>query len=126
MVLLSDSCQVCNNRREKINIQVFLNVTRNDNGVNEYNFLYFAQEPSVGQVFFFLRVLDHKHNDAPQSVGPLWMSYQPVAETSLLITPNIHTKQKSLPPVGLEPKISVGELPQTYALDRAAVGTGSE
>ena len=26
-------------------------------------------------------------------------------------------------PVGFEPTISAGELPQTYALDRAAIGT---
>ena len=30
-----------------------------------------------------------------------------------------------MPPVGFEPTISVGERPQTYALDRAATGTGS-
>ena len=29
-----------------------------------------------------------------------------------------------MPPVGLEPKISAGERPQTYVLDRAATGTG--
>ena len=29
-----------------------------------------------------------------------------------------------MPPVGLEPTISAGEQPQTYALDRAATGTG--
>ena len=29
-------------------------------------------------------------------------------------------------PVGFEPTISAGERPQTYALDRAATGTGSE
>ena len=29
-----------------------------------------------------------------------------------------------MPPVGFEPTISAGELPQTYALDRAATGTG--
>ena len=29
-----------------------------------------------------------------------------------------------MPPVGFEPMISVGERPQTYALDRAATGTG--
>ena len=29
-----------------------------------------------------------------------------------------------MPPVGFEPKISAGEWPQTYALDRAATGTG--
>jgi len=29
-----------------------------------------------------------------------------------------------MPPVGLEPTISAGERPQTYALDRAATLTG--
>jgi hypothetical protein len=31
-----------------------------------------------------------------------------------------------MPPVGFEPKISAGERPQTYALDRATTGTGEE
>jgi hypothetical protein len=36
-----------------------------------------------------------------------------------------HSQQiKSIPPLGFEPKISAGERPQTYALDRAASGTG--
>jgi len=30
----------------------------------------------------FMRLLDHTHNDAPQSVGLLWTSEQLVAETS--------------------------------------------
>jgi len=30
-----------------------------------------------------------------------------------------------MPSVGLEPTISAGERPQTYALDRAATGTGN-
>ena len=29
-----------------------------------------------------------------------------------------------MPPVGMEPTISAGERPQTYALDRVAAGTG--
>jgi len=29
-----------------------------------------------------------------------------------------------MPPVGFEPKISVGEQPQTYALDSVATGSG--
>ena len=29
-----------------------------------------------------------------------------------------------MPPVGFEPTVSAGEQPQTYALDRAATGTG--
>ena len=31
-----------------------------------------------------------------------------------------------MPPVGFEPTISAGERPKTYALDRAATGTGTE
>jgi hypothetical protein len=31
-----------------------------------------------------------------------------------------------MPPVGFETTISAGERPQTYALDRAAIGTGYE
>ena len=31
-----------------------------------------------------------------------------------------------MPPVGFEPTISAGERSQTYALDRAATGTGAE
>ena len=31
-----------------------------------------------------------------------------------------------MPPVGFEPTISAGERPKTYALDRAATGTGYE
>jgi hypothetical protein len=30
-----------------------------------------------------------------------------------------------MPPVGFEPTISTGELPHTYALDRADTGTGT-
>jgi hypothetical protein len=35
-----------------------------------------------------------------------------------------YSQLTSLPPVKIEPTISAGELPQTYALDRAASGTG--
>ena len=31
-----------------------------------------------------------------------------------------------MPPAGFEPTISAGERPQTYALDRAATGTGMD
>ena len=41
-----------------------------------------------------------------------------------LKTHNTHNRQTSMPPVGFEPTISAGERPQTYALDRAAIGTG--
>jgi len=35
-----------------------------------------------------------------------------------------HSQQTIMPPMGFEPTISTGERPQTYALDRAATGTG--
>ena len=37
---------------------------------------------------------------------------------------NTHNRQTFMPPVGFESTISAGERPQTYALDRAASGTG--
>ena len=40
-------------------------------------------------------------------------------------THNTHNRQTSMPPLGLEPTISARERPQTYALDRAAIGTDS-
>ena len=42
-----------------------------------------------------------------------------------LTTHNTHNRKTSMPPVGFEPTISAGERPQTYALDRAATGTGA-
>jgi hypothetical protein len=41
-----------------------------------------------------------------------------------LTTHNTHNRQTSMPPVGFETTISAGNRPQTYALDRAATGTG--
>ena len=41
-----------------------------------------------------------------------------------LTTHNTHNKQTSMLPVGFEPTISAVVQPHTYALDRAATGTG--
>jgi len=43
--------------------------------------LCLARQPQVDQASSFMRFLDHTHNDAPQSVGLLWTSDQPEAET---------------------------------------------
>jgi len=64
------------------------------------------------------------HNDVPPSIGLLWTSDQFVAETSIWHHTTL-TKEKHSGPVGFKPTISTGEWPQTYALDRAATGTGS-
>ena len=64
------------------------------------------------------------HNDAPQSVGLLWTSDRPVAETSTWQHTTLTTNRHPCPPVGFEPTISARERPQTYGSDRAATGTG--
>jgi len=43
-----------------------------------------------------------------------------------LITHNTHNRQTSMPRVEFQRTISAGERPQTYALDRAATGSGVE
>jgi hypothetical protein len=63
------------------------------------------------------------HNDAPQSEGLLWTSGQYVADL-YLTTHNTHNRQTSMLPVSFEPRISAGEWLKSYALDRAATGTG--
>jgi len=42
-----------------------------------------------------------------------------------LTTHNTHNRQTSTPPVGFEHKISAGERPQNYAINRAFTGTGT-
>jgi len=54
------------------------------------------------------------------------MSDYVVAETSTRQHTTLHNRQTSMLPVGLEPSTSADERPQTYALDRAATGTGAE
>ena len=61
------------------------------------------------------------HNSWYDSSGwQLTLSQRPLPDN----TYNTHNRQKSVPSVGFEPTISAGERPQTYALDRAATGTG--
>ena len=81
-----------------------------------------AQQPPVGRD---VQIVEDSlsHSDTPHSVGLLWVSDQPDAETSTsqlttATTDNIHA------PVGFEPTIPESERPQTHALDRAATGTG--
>ena len=71
----------------------------------------------------FTRFLDH--NDTPQSVGLLWTSDRTRRRDLYLTTHNTHNTQTSMPRAGFEPAISAGERLQTYALDRAATGTGA-
>ena len=71
----------------------------------------------------FTRFLDHTQWQATVSKTPLdeWSARR---KDLYLTTHNTHNRQTSMPPVGFELTISTGERPQTYALDRAATGTG--
>ena len=71
----------------------------------------------------FLRFLDHTQRRTTVGRTPLdeWTARR---RDLYLKTHNTHNRQTSMPPVGFEPTISAGERPQTYALDRAATGTG--
>jgi hypothetical protein len=67
----------------------------------------------------FLRFPDHTQRRATVGRSPLdkWSARR---RDLYLTTPNTHNRQTSMPTVGFESTISVGERPQTYALDRAA------
>ena len=79
--------------------------------------------PTRARASSFLRFLDHTQRRITVRRTPLdeW-SARP--RDLYLITHNTHNRQTSMPPVGFEPTISAGERLQTYALDRAATGTG--
>ena len=80
--------------------------------------------PTRAMASSFLRFLDHTQRRI--TVGRTPLDEWSVCRRDLyLTTQNTHNRQASMPPVGFEPTISVGERPQTYALDRAATGTGN-
>jgi len=83
-----------------------------------------TQQPPVGQG---LLVIDASlsHPDTSHSVGLLWTSDHPDAETSICTTYNIHKRQISMPPVEFETVIPASERPQTHALNHAATGIAS-
>ena len=81
--------------------------------------------PNAGHGLLNLEVFLITHDDASQSVGLPLDEWSARRRDLYLTTHNTHNRQTSMPPVGFEPTISVGERQQTYALDRAATGTGN-
>jgi len=79
--------------------------------------------PQRARASSFKRFLDHTQRRTTVGRTPLdeWSTRR--RELYLTIH-NTHDRQTSMPPVGFEHTISAGERPQTYALDRAATGTG--
>ena len=73
--------------------------------------------------FSFFRFLDHTQRRT--TVGKTRLDEWSARRRDLyLTTHNTHNRQTSMPSVGFEPTTSAGERAQTYALERAATGTG--
>jgi hypothetical protein len=72
-----------------------------------------AQQPQVGQALLIIKD-SRSHSDTPYSVGLLWTSDQPYAETSTW-----RQKTDFHASAGFEPTIPASERLQTHALDRS-------
>ena len=73
--------------------------------------------------FLMKRFIDYTQRSTTVGMNPLdeW----PARHRDLYVTThNTYNRKISMPPVGFEPTTPAGERPQTYALDRAATGTG--
>jgi hypothetical protein len=81
-------------------------------------FVVGERAPQWARASSFTRFLDHT-----QSVGLLWTSDQLVVETTHT---TLTTDKLPCARWDSKPQISSGERPQTYALERAATGTGTE
>ena len=82
-----------------------------------------AAAPRVPWPPYFFRFLVHSQRRITLGRTPLdeWSARRRDLYPTTHIT---HNRQTCMTPVGFEPTISAGERPQTYALDRAATGTG--
>ena len=77
-------------------------------------------DPTRVMASSFLRFIDHTQRRT--TVGRTHLDEWSARRRDLYLT--TQQRQTSMRPVGFEPTISAGERPQTYALDRAATGTG--
>jgi len=85
---------------------------------------FWRDSPQWARASSLTRFLDHTQRRTTVSRIPLdeWS----VRRRDLyLTTHNTHNRQTSMPPVEFGPTIPASERPQTYALDRAATGTGT-
>jgi hypothetical protein len=83
-----------------------------------------AQQPVVGRDLVIMEA-SRSHSDTSHSVGLLWTSNQPDAETSTWQHNNRHKRHTSNALAGLEPTVPATEWPQTRTFDRAVAGFGS-
>ena len=83
-------------------------------------FLIWRNSPQWARASSFFRFVDHAQRRT--TVGRTSLDEWSARCRDLYLT--THNRQTSMPPAEFEPTISAGERPQTYALDRAATGTG--
>ena len=101
---------------------IFLIISTNEGDIYIYIFFFlWCCDPTRVMASSFLRFLDHTQRLTTVGRTPLddWSARR---RDLYLTTHNTHNRQTSMPPVGFEPKISAGERPQTYSLDRANEG----
>ena len=81
-----------------------------------------ATAPQWARASSFTKFLNHTQRRTTVCRTPLdeWAARR----KDLYLTTQTHNRQTSMPPVWIEPTVSAGERPQTYALDCAATGTG--
>ena len=84
--------------------------------------MHSVKNSQLDEASSFTRFLDHTQRRTTVCTTPLDEGSARHRDL-YLTTHNTHNRQTSMPPVGFEPTISVGERPQTYTLYRAATGT---
>jgi hypothetical protein len=84
------------------------------------NFSPMAQHPLVGQRLFFINA-SKSHSYTSPSVGLLWTSDRPVANTTAGQHATL-TRHAFTTPMGFEPAVPASKQPQTHTLDRVVNG----
>jgi hypothetical protein len=85
---------------------------------------YWRDSPQWARASSFTRFLDHTWRRTTVGRTPLG-EWSACRRDLYLTIHSTHNRQTSMLPVGFEPTTPAGERPQTYALDRAATGTGA-
>jgi len=85
---------------------------------------FWRDSPQLARASSFTRFLDHTQRRTTVGRTPLdeWSARR--RDLYLTTHTTLTTEKRPCPSVGFEPIISAGERPQTYALDRAATGSG--
>ena len=106
-------------------VSVFVVCRANCDWLLEEFFFLWRCDPTRVMASSFFMFLDHTQRRTTVGRTPLdeWSARR---RDLYVTTHNTHNRETSMPPVGFEPTVSAGERPQTYALDRAATGTGNK